>query len=93
MTEYAAVTFAVVLTIAISIPLGRYIARVFTGQRTWLEPVLGPVERLVLRYLAERDSDAERFIDVVYRLGIEPFKEAVYGHAHQRPSHRQPVLA
>jgi sulfite reductase (NADPH) hemoprotein beta-component len=40
------------------------------------------VEKLIEVYLERRDSDAERFIDVVRRLGIEPFKEHVYG-AHQ----------
>src|SRR5262245_53506216 len=29
--------------------LGAYMFRVFSGQRTWLDPVLGPIERLVLR--------------------------------------------
>jgi sulfite reductase (NADPH) hemoprotein beta-component len=37
------------------------------------------VEKLIGTYLARRDSDAERFIDVVERLGIEPFKTDVYG--------------
>jgi potassium-transporting ATPase potassium-binding subunit len=48
-TEYLAVVFTVVLVGATSVPLGRYIARVFTGQRTLLDPVLRPIERLVLR--------------------------------------------
>jgi sulfite reductase (NADPH) hemoprotein beta-component len=39
------------------------------------------VEKLVERYLALRDSEAERFVDVVHRVGIDPFKEAVYAHA------------
>ena len=39
------------------------------------------VERLVRAYLDARDSDAERFVDVVARLGLAPFKEAVYAHA------------
>ncbi|MBO9353210.1 nitrite/sulfite reductase [Bordetella petrii] len=39
------------------------------------------VERLVRTYLRLRDSDAERFIDVVDRLGIAPFKEDVYSDA------------
>jgi K+-transporting ATPase ATPase A chain len=47
--EYLAVTFTVVLVSVTSVPLGRYIARVFTGQRTLADPVLGPIERLVLR--------------------------------------------
>ena len=48
-TEYLAVVFTVVLVGATSVPLGRYIARVSTGQRTLLDPVLRPIERLVLR--------------------------------------------
>jgi sulfite reductase (NADPH) hemoprotein beta-component len=57
--------------------------------------VTGVVERLIECYLEQRDSDVERFVDVVHRIGIEPFKEKVYGNAHQRParSQREPVLA
>jgi sulfite reductase (NADPH) hemoprotein beta-component len=39
------------------------------------------IGRLIGRYLEIRDSDAERFVDVVHRVGLEPFKEAVYAHA------------
>jgi len=42
------------------------------------EQVPDVVERLVRTYLRLRDSDAERFIDVVDRVGIAPFKEDVY---------------
>jgi sulfite reductase (NADPH) hemoprotein beta-component len=53
------------------------------------------VERLIECYLERRDSEAERFVDVVHRIGIEPFKERVYGHPHQRSprSEREPALA
>jgi K+-transporting ATPase ATPase A chain len=47
--EYLAVVFTVGLVGASSVPLGRYMARVFTGQRTLPDPVLRPIERLVLR--------------------------------------------
>jgi K+-transporting ATPase ATPase A chain len=47
--EYAAVVFTILFTIATSLPLGLYMARVFKGERTFLDPVLGPIERLVLR--------------------------------------------
>jgi potassium-transporting ATPase potassium-binding subunit len=40
--------FSVVL-LALTRPLGAYMARVFEGERTWLSPVLGPVERLCYR--------------------------------------------
>lgn len=36
------------------------------------------VDRLIRTYLDLRDSDAERFIDVVDRVGIDPFKKDVY---------------
>ncbi|MFO1322296.1 MAG: nitrite/sulfite reductase [Burkholderiales bacterium] len=40
------------------------------------------IQRLLDTYLSLRDSEAERFIDVVLRTGIEPFKEGVYGTVH-----------
>jgi K+-transporting ATPase ATPase A chain len=37
--------------VALTKPLGIYMARVFTGQRTWLTPVLGGAERLTYKLL------------------------------------------
>lgn len=37
------------LTLALAWPLGRYIARVYGGERTWADPIFGPVERLFFR--------------------------------------------
>ncbi|GAA4340410.1 nitrite/sulfite reductase [Pigmentiphaga soli] len=42
------------------------------------EEIPGVVANLVETYVELRDSDAERFIDVVERLGIDPFKTRVY---------------
>jgi len=47
------------------------------------------IERLIDCYLENRDSEAERFVDVVHRIGVEPFKESVYGNADQRASRHQ----
>jgi sulfite reductase (NADPH) hemoprotein beta-component len=46
------------------------------------------VERLIEAYLAQRFED-ERFIDTVRRIGLEPFKAAVYEHpqTHRRIAH------
>jgi K+-transporting ATPase ATPase A chain len=44
-----AVTVTCLFTIATSGLLGRYMYNVFTGRRTWLDPLLVPLERLVLR--------------------------------------------
>jgi len=46
------------------------------------EQVPDVVERLIETYLSHRDSEAERFVDVVGRIGIEPFQRAVYPDAN-----------
>jgi sulfite reductase (NADPH) hemoprotein beta-component len=55
--------------------------------------VPGVIEKLVACYLERRDSEAERFIDVVQRVGIEPFKEYVYGNSDKRATRGQRQLA
>jgi sulfite reductase (NADPH) hemoprotein beta-component len=72
------------------------------GNEASLGKVLGPsvsqdevprvVEKLIELYLQRRESDAERFVDVVRRIGTDPFKEHVYG-AHQGPKARVRQLA
>ncbi len=51
MTTLAFLKIAVyfLLVLAVTKPLGLYMSRVFSGERTFLDPVLGPVERLVFR--------------------------------------------
>jgi sulfite reductase (NADPH) hemoprotein beta-component len=51
--------------------IGRSVAR---------HEVADVVSRLIDVYLEQRDDPGERFIDVVDRLGLEPFKERVYAH-------------
>ena len=51
------------------------------------------VEKLITYYLKHRDSPEERFIDVVQRLGIEPFKKHVYGDIDKKQAHRNRHLA
>jgi sulfite reductase (NADPH) hemoprotein beta-component len=73
------------------------------GNEASLGKVLGPsvsqaevpdvIEKLIELYLARRDSEAERFVDVVRRIGVEPFKDHVYGTAHQEPAPRGRSLA
>jgi len=48
-TEYIAVAVTILFTIATSLVVGRYMFKVFTGQRTLLDPLFVPIERLVLR--------------------------------------------
>jgi len=54
-TEYLAVAFTILLTMATSVAVGRYMFNVFAGRWTPLDPALVPIERLVLR-LASVDA-------------------------------------
>jgi len=57
------------------------------------EQIADVIEKLIGVYLEQRESEEERFIDVVWRTGIEPFKEHVYGGHHQGHERRQRSLA
>jgi len=43
------IVFTLALSLALGMPLGLYLARIWQGQSTWLDPVLRPVERLFYR--------------------------------------------
>ncbi len=47
-----------VLVLAIAKPMGLYMARVYEGKKTWLDPALVPVERLLYR-MTGVDAEAE----------------------------------
>ncbi len=72
------------------------------GPRAALGNIIGPslsraevpdaIERLVDCYLAHRESSDERFVDVVHRIGIQPFKDHVYADPDPAsPPGREPV--
>lgn len=48
-TELFGVIAMFVLTVAIAIPLGRYIGKVYLGEKTLLDPVFNPIERFFFR--------------------------------------------
>jgi sulfite reductase (NADPH) hemoprotein beta-component len=51
------------------------------------------VHRLIETYLERRESEEERFVDCVHRIGIEPFRENVYGRADSPRQDREAALA
>jgi sulfite reductase (NADPH) hemoprotein beta-component len=63
------------------------------GPSFGIEEVGPAVERLIECYLARRDSDEERFIDTARRIGVEPFKEHVYGAPRAQHRDRERLLA
>ncbi|HEX3672156.1 MAG TPA: potassium-transporting ATPase subunit KdpA [Candidatus Cybelea sp.] len=65
----AIVFFLIVL--ALTKPLGSYMARVFAGERTWLSPVFVPLERLIYRVCGVRPD--EEMAWYVYALSMLAF--------------------
>src|SRR5947208_8059414 len=54
--------------LAVTAPLGRFMTRVFTRQRTWLDPVLRPVERLVYRLTGVDETREMRWTEYAVAL-------------------------
>jgi K+-transporting ATPase ATPase A chain len=54
---WAQIALVLSLVFVAAVPLGRYIAVVLGGGRTWLSPVLGPLER---GFLSLAGVDARR---------------------------------
>src|SRR6201999_2389228 len=65
----------IVLTIGVSValgwPLGLYMARVWQGERTWLSPVLRPVERGVYGACGVDPDKGQGWI--AYTMSMLPF--------------------
>jgi len=52
-----------VAILAVTRPLGRFMARVFGRERTWLDPVLRPIERLIYRATGVDESREMRWTE------------------------------
>lgn len=48
-TEILGIVLSFALTVALAIPLGKYIAKVYAGKPTSLDPIFNPVEKLFFR--------------------------------------------
>ncbi len=59
------------LVLAVTKPLGTYMARVFEGERTWLTPVFAPLEKLIYRLCGVRAD--EEMTWYVYALSMLAF--------------------
>ena len=45
-TELVGIFVMFAAAILLAIPFGKYIARVYGGEKTWLDPVFNPIEKL-----------------------------------------------
>ena len=76
MTIFGWLQIALVLiaVLLLAKPLGLYMARVFSGERTWLSPVLVPVETGFYRLAGVRPDKGQGWLG--YALGVLTFSLA-----------------
>jgi K+-transporting ATPase ATPase A chain len=73
---WAEIVLTLAVTVALAWPLGLYVARVWQGGRTWLDPVLKPVERLVYRAAGVRPEKGQNW--VAYAMSFLAFSMASF---------------
>ena len=60
-TEILGVALQIVLLIVISYPLGKYIAKVYKGEKTWSD-FMKPVERLIYKVAGVNPEDRKSVV-------------------------------
>ncbi|MER3499476.1 MAG: potassium-transporting ATPase subunit KdpA, partial [Chitinophagaceae bacterium] len=48
-TEILGIVAMFLITLVLAVPLGKYIAKVYGGEKTWLDPILNPLDRLFFK--------------------------------------------
>lgn len=56
-TEIFGVVTVFLLTIVLAIPIGKYIAKVYLGDKTFLDPIFNPIERLIFKISGINDKE------------------------------------
>ena len=72
------------LLIAVTKPLGLHMWRVYTGQRTFLAPVFGPVERLIYRLTAVDPEKEQGWVGYAFALLLFSAVGALLTYAIER---------
>ncbi len=70
-TGWAQIVVFCFLVVLLTKPLGGYMTLVFTGERTWLSPVLRPVERLFYRVAGIDEAQEQHWLS--YTLSVMLF--------------------
>jgi potassium-transporting ATPase potassium-binding subunit len=72
-------------------PLGLYMARVYEGKKTWLDPVLGPLERLLYRLTGVNANVEMRWTEYGAAMLIFSLATLLLTYAMERLQHAIPL--
>ncbi len=86
MTPYAIAELAVYfgLLLALTKPFGLYMAKLFEGKRTFLHPILRPVERAIYRLSGVREETEQRWTQYAASLIAFSLASFCFAYALQR---------
>jgi len=78
------------LLLAITKPMGVYMARVFSGQKTFMDPVMRPVERLLYRVTGVDETHEMRWTEYAIAMLLLSGVSMILLYAIQRLQHSLP---
>ena len=73
---WSEILFTAALSVVLAMPLGVYMARVWQGESTWLDPVLRPVEGLLCKSFGVRAGQSQTWLG--YTLAMLAFSTASF---------------
>ncbi len=73
---WSEIIFTVALSVVLAFPLGIYMARVWQGQSTWLDPVLRPIEGLLYKSFGVRPDKSQNWVQ--YTMAMLAFSIASF---------------
>src|SRR5262245_60873239 len=78
------ILFFLLVVLLVTPPLGAYMARVFSRQRTWLDPIVRPLERLVYRLTGVDETHQMRWTEYSVALLLFSVVSMLVLYAMQR---------
>ena len=76
MRGWSEILFTIGLTVVLAFPLGLYLARVWQGQSTWLDPVLRPVETVLYKAFGVKADKSQNWL--AYTMAMLAFSIASF---------------
>jgi K+-transporting ATPase ATPase A chain len=73
---WAEIVFTIGVTVALAWPLGTYLARVWQGESTWLDPVLRPIEAVAYKAFGVDPKQSQGWFS--YTMGVLVFSIASF---------------
>ena len=65
---WSEILFTIAVTVALAFPLGLYLARVWQGQSTWLDPVLRPVEGGLYALFGVKTDKSQNWLSYTFAM-------------------------